>query len=88
MLMYGSPGVGKSRLAVGLGRRIVERGHTVRFINSMGLPASHSKAESEGSLDLKLSEFSKPRLLIVDEFGYLRFERLASRLFFQSVNRQ
>ena len=88
MLMFGYPGVGNSRLAVGLGRKIVEQGHTVRFITAMGLPASLSKAESQGSLELKLSEFSKPRLLIVEELGYLPFERLAGRLFFQLVNRR
>lgn len=76
-----------THLAVGLGRRIVEQGHTVRFITAIGLLASLSKAESEGSLELKLSEFSKPRLYIVDEWGYLPFERIAGRLFFKLVNR-
>ena len=87
VLMFGPPGVGKTHLAVDLGRKIVGQGHTVRFITAMGLPASLSKAESEGSIELKLSEFSKTRLLIVDELGYLPFERLAGPLFFQLVNR-
>ena len=31
VLIFGPPGVGKSHLAIGLGRKIVEQGHTVRF---------------------------------------------------------
>ena len=33
-------------------------------------------------------EFCKPRLLIIDELGYLPFERRAAHLFFQLVNRR
>src|SRR4030095_7175525 len=36
----------------------------------------------------KLGEFAKPRLLIIDELGYLPFERRAAHLFFQLVNRR
>lgn len=46
------------------------------------------KAESEGALAEKLGEFAKPRLLIIDELGYLPFERRAAHLFFQLVNRR
>ena len=88
ILMFGPPGVGKSHLAIGLGRKIVERGHTVRFTTATALLAALGKAETEGGLSDKLTEFSKPRLLIVDELGYLPFERRAAHLFFQLVNRR
>lgn len=88
VLMLGPPGVGKTHLAIGLGRKLVERGHTVRFTTATALLSTLSKAESEGSLSEKLIDFSKPRLLIIDELGYLPFERLAAHLFFQLVNRR
>jgi DNA replication protein DnaC len=88
VLMLGPPGVGKTHLAVGLGRKVVERGHTVRFTTATALLSALAKAESDGSLAEKLTEFSKPRLLIVDELGYLPFERRAAHLFFQLVNRR
>jgi DNA replication protein DnaC len=88
VLMLGPPGVGKTHLAIGLGRKVVERGHTVRFTTATALLSTLAKAESEGSLSEKLSEFSKPRLLIIDELGYLPFERRAAHLFFQLVNRR
>jgi DNA replication protein DnaC len=88
VLMLGPPGVGKTHLAIGLGRKVVERGHTVRFTTATALLSTLAKAESEGILQEKLTEFTKPRLLIVDELGYLPFERRAAHLFFQLVNRR
>jgi DNA replication protein DnaC len=88
VLIFGPPGVGKSHLAISLGRKIVEHGHTVRFTTATALLASLGKAEAEGGLSDKLVEFCKPRLLIVDELGYLPFERRAAHLFFQLVNRR
>ena len=88
VLMFGPPGVGKSHLAIGLGRKIVEQGHTVRFTTATALLSTLGKAESEGGLSDELTEFAKPRLLIIDELGYLPFERRAAHLFFQLVNRR
>ncbi len=75
VLMFGPPGVGKSHLAVGLGRKVVEQGYSVRFTTATSLLAALGKAESEGKLGDKLTEYSKPRLLIIDELGYLPFEQ-------------
>ena len=36
----------------------------------------------------KLTYFSRPKLLIVDELGYLPFEKRAAHLFFQLVARR
>jgi DNA replication protein DnaC len=88
VLILGPPGVGKSHLAIGLGRKVVEQGHTVRFTTATALLAVLGKAESEGNLSDKLTEYSKPRLLIIDELGYLPLERRSAHLFFQLVNRR
>jgi DNA replication protein DnaC len=88
VLIFGPPGVGKSHLAIGLGRKAVERGHSVRFTTATALLATLGKAESEGDLGDKLTEYSKPKLLIIDELGYLPFERRSAHLFFQLVNRR
>jgi len=55
ILIFGPPGVGKSHLAIGLGRKIVEQGHTVRFTTATALLAVLGKAETEGGLSKSLS---------------------------------
>lgn len=50
--------------------------------------AALAKAETEGQLADRLLFFSKPKLLILDELGYLPFERRSAHLFFQVMTRR
>jgi DNA replication protein DnaC len=66
VLLFGAPGVGKTHLAIGLGRAIVEAGHSVLFTSTTALLAALAKAETDGQLAERLMFYSKPKLLIVD----------------------
>jgi DNA replication protein DnaC len=88
VIVLGPPGVGKSHLAVSLGLKAIEAGYRVLFTTAANLITALTKAHGEGRLEEKLKVYTTPRLLIIDEIGYLPIDRGGANLFFQLISRR
>lgn len=86
VILLGPSGTGKTHLAIGLGVRATERGFKVRFITAADLVLQLEKARREDRFDQYLKRaILGPRLLILDEIGYLPLKKEQADLFFQVV---
>ncbi|MBL8319640.1 MAG: IS21-like element helper ATPase IstB [Burkholderiaceae bacterium] len=88
VIVLGPPGVGKTHLAVSLGLKAIEAGYRVLFTTAASLIEKLTKANAEGRLEEKLKLYTAPRLLIIDEIGYLPIDRVGANLFFQLISRR
>ena len=88
VIFLGPPGVGKTHLSVGLGIEAIRRGYRTLFMTAQGLITSLARAHAENRLDDKLKFFCQPKLLIIDEIGYIPIDRLGANLFFQLISRR
>jgi DNA replication protein DnaC len=63
--------VGKAHLAVALGVKAVEAGYSVLFLTLEDLMGRLVRARHENCLERTLQQLVDPRVLILDELGYL-----------------
>jgi len=83
--LLGPPGVGKTHLAIALGVKVAEMGHRVYFTSAMDLAHKLTKAVDSNRLHRQLNALMQPKLLILDEVGYISFDALQASLLFQVI---
>ena len=86
VVLLGPSGTGKTHLAVALGYKATQSGIKTRFISAADLMLQLTTAHRQGRLQHYLRRsIQLPRLLIIDEVGYLPFSRDEASHFFQTI---
>ena len=89
VLLRGPSGVGKTTLAQNLGLAAISRGHSVRFSSLAALLTDLLRRESLPALERSLRHrYLAPKLLIVDELGYLPCDSRSADLLYNIISRR
>jgi DNA replication protein DnaC len=88
IVFLGNVGLGKTHLCIALGHAACVRGHSVLFTTAVDIINTLAAAQNAGTLKREMSRYLKPRVLIVDELGYLPIDKRGADLLFQIISQR
>jgi DNA replication protein DnaC len=88
LILSGPPGVGKSHALSALGLAMCMRGNRVLFTTAAALLMKLIGAKRAGTLERHYRSLDRVDLLLIDELGYIPFEREATDLLFQLISQR
>jgi len=88
VVFLGTPGVGKTHLAVALGMIAAQNRYSTYYISCHNLITNLNKAHFENRLQERLKNYAKYKVLIIDEIGYLPMDMQGANLFFQLITKR
>ena len=87
-VLVGAQGLGKTMIAKNIVHNAVHKGHTALFVQAAQMLVDLGAQDSATALERRIKHYVKPKLLCIDEVGYLSYDQRASDLLFQIVSRR
>ena len=88
VVLLGPNGLGKTMITQNLAHQALLRGDTVRFTTASDMLNDLAAQGSGASLARRLRRYCQPRLLLVDEVGYLAYDARHADLLFEVITRR
>ena len=86
IIMYGNTGTGKTMLSILIGIAACKRCVPVKFYRTAGLINMFSESKAKGSLTALKKKLNAADIIILDEFGYVPYDRTGSQLLFDYLS--
>lgn len=83
VIFLGGVGLGKSHFAIALGHAACLQRHSALFTTAVDIINTLAAAQVNGGLKREMAKYLKPRILIIDELGYLPIDKFGSDSLFQ-----
>lgn len=88
LCFIGGPGLGKTHSMVSIGRDLCRKGISVKCYSANTLVTSLEEAKDSGQLSKFMDKLVKPKLLVIDELGFVPFSEKGARLLFDVFSRR
>lgn len=86
VIMYGGTGTGKTMLSILIGISACNQEIPVKFYRTAGLINLFSESQAKGNLTALKKKLNSAQILILDEFGYVPYDRNGSQLLFDYLS--
>ena len=73
VVLFGPNGVGKTTIARNFAHQAVLAGHTVLFVTAGMMLSDLAAQDGDSALKRRLNRYVRPKLLVIDELGYLSY---------------
>lgn len=88
VVIAGAQGLGKTMIAQNIAHEAVLAGHSVLSTSAGAMLLDLSQQDSPRALQARLRRYISPRLLVLDEVGYLSYDTRSADLLFEVVSRR
>ncbi len=82
LAFHGAPGIGKTHLAIGMGRQACRRGYKTKFFTAASLANAYLEAREQRQITRLENHIRRCDLIIVDELGFIPLDRTGAEHLF------